>query len=166
MSNIPKNRDHLLELIETRFAKLWELIEPISEDDGTIYVDDDFSIKDIIALRVWWGDSVVKWIAAGQKGKTMAIPAEGYTWRETPALNRALAEEFDHLTLAAARKKLLATKKRLLKKIAELSDKELEQQGVFDWAGKWPVMRWVSVGSSTQYDGATRLIRKALRAAR
>lgn len=165
MSNIPKNRAHLLELIESRFTKLWRLIEPLSEDEGKLPVDEDFSIKDIIALRVWWGESVVKWIKAGQLGKAVITPAKGYTWRQTPALNIAIATKYKTMTLANARKKLRTGKNSVVKTIGTLSDEELEELEVFDWTGKWPVMRWISVGTSTQYDGAARQIRKALKAA-
>lgn len=163
MSAIPQNRAHLLELIEGRFAKLWALIEPLSEDEGTILVDDFFSIKDIVILRSWWGERVVKWIVAGQQGKAMAFPAKGYTWRQTPALNRALAEEYEEVSLVAARKKLKGAKTKVIKAIGTLTDRELEELNVFDWTEKWPVMRWISVGTSSQYDGGARLIRKALK---
>lgn len=165
MSSIPKSRDDLLELIESRYSKLWLLIENLTEAEGAIMVDDDFAIKDLIALRWWWAEQVILWIKAGQKGRTPITPAEGYTWRETPALNKSLAKTYDSLSLDETRRKLRSSKTKVVKIIHSLSDEELEQQGVYEWAGKWPLMRWISVGTSSQYDGATRQIRKALKAA-
>lgn len=163
MSSIPVDRTHLISLINSQFDKLWRLIEPITKDEALYTVDDDFTIKDLIAIRVWWSASLVKWVKSGQRGKTMALPALGYTWRDTPALNRKIAEESRTKSFAFLRKQLAANKDHILALVSELSDAELEQLDVYDWAGKWPIMRWISVSSSSQYAGATRQIRKALR---
>jgi hypothetical protein len=44
-----------------------------------------------------------------------------------------------------------------------LSDRELRRVGVFAWAGKHPVARWVSMNTATQYASARGLVRRALR---
>lgn len=163
MSNIPKNRKHLLELIDKHSAKLWLLIDELSEQQGKMKVDEDFSIKDIIVIRIWWLSSVQKWIKDGQKGKSFPLPAEGYSWQETPALNLAIAHQNKSQTLSESRKKLKQSLSRLLKLIESLSDQELTQKDQFEWTGKWPLMRWISVSSSSQFDGAVKLIRKALK---
>lgn len=166
MSSIPRDRLHLIALIDSQFAKLWDLIEPLTKDEALFTVDDDFTIKDLIAIRVWWSAALVKWIKAGQKNKTMAIPAEGYTWRDTPALNREIAQESRTKSFPSLRKNLATNKDHVLALVSELTDNELEQLGVYDWTGKWPVMRWVSVSTSSQYAGAVRQIRKALKTKR
>ncbi|NRA66219.1 MAG: ClbS/DfsB family four-helix bundle protein [Pseudobacteriovorax sp.] len=164
MSNIPKNRQHLIELLEKHFEKLWALIEGLEEADGRVQVDEDFSVKDIIVIRNWWLASVQKWVKAGQKGKEFPLPAKGYSWKDTPALNAMIAETREDETLAMNRKKLRLSHKRLLKLIGALSDSELTEVGFYEWSRKWPLMRWISVGSSSQYDSAAKLIRKALKA--
>lgn len=164
MSSIPQDRNHLVQLIDSEFAKLWQLIEPLTKADAETGVDDEFTIKDLIAIRVWWSGAVVKWIKAGLAGKTVAIPAKGYNWRQTPALNAKIADDSAAKSFTALRKKLAANKDQVLAIIAELSDDELQELDVFEWTGKWPVMRWVSVGTSTQYAGAARQIRKAHKA--
>ena len=45
-----------------------------------------------------------------------------------------------------------------------LTDRQLLRVGVFDWSGKWAVLRWVSVNTATQYVSARKMIRRALRA--
>lgn len=166
MSSIPKNRAHLVDLVETQFSKLWVLIEALTEQDSSLPVDEEHSIKDIIATRVWWSAAVVKWILAGQKGKNLDIPAKGYNWQQTPELNRHIAESSRDKSFASLKKTLKANKTKVLRVVEGLADDELQDKGVFSWTGKWPVMRWISVGTSSQYAGATRQIRKALKAAK
>jgi hypothetical protein len=55
----------------------------------------------------------------------------------------------------------------VLEAIATLPDAELLEVGVFEWAGKkWPVSRWISVNTATQYTSARKFIRRALRQAK
>jgi hypothetical protein len=53
--------------------------------------------------------------------------------------------------------------RKLIKLIDTLNDEEVTKINQFAWAGKWPIMRWISLGSSSQYHGAAKLIRKALK---
>ncbi len=163
MSNIPQNREHLLDLITGHFRKLWKLIEKLDEAQARISVDDDFTIKDIIVIRVWWLQAVQRWIKDGQQGKTFPLPSEDFNWQQTPALNRQTVDQHSSSKLSEAREQLKQLNFELLQLIDSLSDEELTKSGQFEWAGKWPVMRWISVGSSSQYDGAAKQIRKALK---
>ena len=165
MSNIPQNRDHLLDLITAHYAKLRKLIKDLSDEQGNLMVDDTFSIKDLTVIRTWWLEAVQRWITDGLDGKTFPLPAEGYKWNETPALNLQTAQQHQDTSLHDAREKLHADNYDLLRLISSLDDHQLTEVGVFEWAGKWPVMRWISVGSSSQYDGATKQIRKTLKSA-
>ena len=163
MSNIPKNREHLLDLITGNYRKLWKLIENLDATQANLMVDDDFSIRDLIVIRVWWLQAVQSWIEKGQQRLSFALPAEGFNWQQTPALNRQIVAAQQSADLPEIREQLNQSNYALLRLIDGLNDIELTETGQFEWAGKWPVMRWISVGSSSQYDSAARQIRKALK---
>ena len=78
MSNIPQNRDHLLDLITAHYAKLRKLIKDLSDEQGNLKVDETFSIKDLIVIRIWWLEAVQRWITDGLEGKTFPLPAGGF----------------------------------------------------------------------------------------
>lgn len=163
MSNIPKNRSDLVQLIETHFSKLATEFDGLDEKDASLMCDADFSIKDILAVRLWWTRAVMRWVEAGRRGEVPETPAEGYNWRETPALNKNIAQLAAKQPYEEICRELAQEKDALMQLIGSLSDKELTEAGQFDWAGKWPVMRWISIGTSSQYDGARKLIRKAMK---
>ncbi|MEM8856320.1 MAG: ClbS/DfsB family four-helix bundle protein [Pseudomonadota bacterium] len=163
MSNIPKNRSDLERLIETHFAKLRSEFEAIGEDDAQRPCDDTFSIKDILAVRLWWTRAVMDWVEAGRRGEVPIVPAKGYSWRETPALNAHIAEQAKAASYDEICQALIGEQPRLRDLIDSLSDQELTEVGQFEWAERWPVMRWISIGTSSQYAGARTLIRKAMR---
>lgn len=163
MSNIPKSRSDLFHLIDTHFAKLQKELETIDEAEAQRMCDDTFSIKDILAVRLWWTRAVMDWVEAGRRGEVPAIPAEGYNWRETPALNKSIAEQSQTLSYEHICQALKNEQTRLRHLIDSLSDQELTDVGQFQWAERWPVMRWISIGTSSQYAGARTLIRKTMR---
>ena len=52
---------------------------------------------------------------------------------------------------------------RVMDTIDSLDDRELLDVGVFLWAGKYPISRWVSINTTRQYLTARKFIRRALR---
>ncbi len=47
--------------------------------------------------------------------------------------------------------------------IEALNDEELLEVGTFDWTGKWPVSRWISINTARQYTTTRTYIRRARR---
>ncbi|WP_420549082.1 ClbS/DfsB family four-helix bundle protein [Curvivirga sp.] len=164
MSNIPKNRSHLIELIEGNFAKLSVELDTLTNEDAQLIVEEDISIKDILAVRLWWCEATLMWISVGRDGGTCELPAEEYSWQQTPALNKHIAEQAVTVSIEDLIGDLKQGVKEVLRVIDTLTEAELCDVGMFKWAGKWPVMRWVSVNTSSQFDSARKMIRRAKRA--
>lgn len=158
---IPRTRRDLIDLVRTSHDKLAAELDDAATE--TVCTEEGWTVRDLLAVRVRWTAMVLGWIRAGRDGETPVTPAPGYGWKETPRLNQDIVdaaggESFDQLTRALRRgvDEVLAT-------IDELSDEELLEAGVFEWAGKWPIARWISINTSTQYASARTLIRKARR---
>jgi hypothetical protein len=52
---------------------------------------------------------------------------------------------------------------RVMTTIDSLDDHELLDVGAFEWAGKYPISRWISINTDRQYTTARTFIRRALR---
>ena len=52
---------------------------------------------------------------------------------------------------------------RVMRTIDSLDDRELLDVGVFGWAGKYPISRWISINTARQYATARTFIRRSLR---
>ena len=163
MSKIPKNRQHLIELVEQNFAKLAQQVRLLDFDNANRVCVDELTIKDILAIRLWWCKAVCDWIEAGRKGIEIALPAEGYTWQQTPALNADIAENSQEIPYNQIIDDLYKVKSEIMRMIDQLDDRELTELNMFSWTDKWPVMRWISVNTSTQFETAAAYIRKALK---
>jgi hypothetical protein len=160
---IPKTRDELTELVESSWEKLRRELDEAGPKVAQLNCVDDWTVKDLLAVRAWWTESVLDWIDAGRRGESPTLPAPGYSWRETPRLNADIVEAARSEPFRAIRDRLEKGFSRVLATIDALDDTELLQVGIFDWADKWPVARWISVNTARQYTTARTFIRRALR---
>lgn len=163
---IPTTRRELAERIEGSFDKLTTTLDAGGRRLGTRMCTDDWSVKDVLAVRSWWTESICDWIEAGQRGDTFALPAEDYRWNQTPGLNQGVVRANARNSFRSVRERLAKGCARILRVVAALSDHELLDAGALEWAGKHPVARWVSMNTATQYTSARTMIRRALREVR
>ena len=160
---IPKTRNELTELVTTSFAKLRTELDDGGPALAELPCVDNWSVKDLLAVRAWWTESVVDWIEAGRRGETPTTPATGYGWKETPRLNENVVQAARNQSYRTIRTRLERGMARVLTTIDALDNTELLEVGAFDWAGKWPIARWLSVNTARQYTTARTFIRRALR---
>ena len=158
---IPRTREDTVSLVATTFEKL--MAELGTADIGSFPCVDDWTVKDLLAVRGWWTRSVADWIEAGARGEKLDLPAKGYRWNETPRLNADIVKRARAVSYRRTLSDLRRGYDRVMKLIDELDDHELLQPGVFVWAGKWPVARWISINTARQYTTARTFIRRAIR---
>ncbi len=121
-------------------------------------------MRELLAVRAWWTESVVRWIRAGQRGEVPVTPAPGYRWRDTPRLNASIVRRARSQAYGTIAGRLARGYGRVLATIDALDDRSLLEAGVFEWAGSYPVSRWISINTARQYVTARSYVRKALRA--
>jgi len=160
---IPNTRAELTDLTRSTFENLCAELEAAGARVGSLPCVDDWSIKDLLTVRVWWTESVIDWIEAGRRGEIPVTPAEGYPWNETPRLNADVVKAARREPFRAVRARLERGVERVMRTIDSLDDRELLEVGVFAWAGKYPIARLISINTARQYTTARTFIRRALR---
>jgi hypothetical protein len=160
---IPTTRKALNELVASTFEKLESELDAEGPEVGNLRCVDEWTVKDLLAVRAWWTESVVEWIEGGRRGESLTTPAQGYGWNETPRLNADIVSRARNEPYAAVRIRLRKGFESVLALIASLDERELLSPEVFPWAGKWPVSRWISINTARQYVTARTFIRRALR---
>lgn len=160
---IPKTRSELTDLVSTSYTKLRKELEAAGPEITALPCVDEWSVKDLLAVRAWWTERVVDWIETGRRGELPTTPAPGYGWHETPRLNAAVVRASKNEGYRHIRDRLDRGVERVLATITSLDDAELLDTRVFDWTGKWPISRWISVNTARQYTTARTYIRRALR---
>ncbi len=61
---IPNTRAELTDLTRSTFEKLRAELEAAGARVGNLPCVDDWSVKDLLAVRVWWAENVIDWIEA------------------------------------------------------------------------------------------------------
>ena len=160
---IPKTRAELTSQVRSSFAKLRDELDAAGPGIAELPCVDDWSVKDLLAVRMWWTKHVIDWVEAGKRGETPATPAQGYRWNETPRLNMDVVLENRGESYSSIRAGLEQGYRRVMDTVDSLDDTELLDVGVFPWAGKYPVSRWISINTTRQYLTARTYIRRAIR---
>lgn len=160
---IPTTRHELLAQIEPAFSKLKAELHDLDANLADEICVADWTVKDLLAVRLWWTRAVLDWIDCGRHGNNPELPASGYGWNETPRLNAAIVQAAAQLSATQLIDDLDAQYRRLLVTIDELNDAELTQVGQFTWAGNYPICRWLSINTTRQYVTARTHIRRAKR---
>ncbi len=165
MSTIPRTRAQLVDLLRSTFDALSRELDDLGPRAGNLPCTDEWRLVDLLAVRAWWTESVLDWVAAGRRGSKPITPAVGYRWNETPRLNADIVRAARRESLAGVRGRLDRGYRRALRTIERLDDRQLLGVGVFEWAGKYPIARWLSLNTARQYATARTLIRRAARRA-
>lgn len=160
---IPKTRAELTSQIHSSYTKLRAELDAAGSSIAELPCIDEWSVKDLLAVRAWWTERVVDWVEAGKRGETPTTPARGYRWNETPRLNRDVVIEDRRRSYRSVRAELERGYRRVIATVDSLGDDELLEVGVFPWAGKYPVSRWISINTTRQYLTARTYIRRAIR---
>jgi hypothetical protein len=156
----PTSRAELIELVSASFAKLEAELDRRGATLGKRIVVDDWTARDLLAVRAWWTHAVADWIEAGGRGETPVLPAEGYRWNETPRLNAELVRRARRESYRAVRALLASGVERVLAQIDELDDHALLDVCPESWTGRWPLARWISINTARQYATARTAIRR------
>ena len=159
----PRSRSELLGALEVAFEALRRAICDRDEIFGALPAVDDWSVRELLAVRVWWTERIPMWIEAGRSGISPPLPAEGFRWTDTPRLNAMVVAASKEETLGQTWGRLEAGFHAVGRAIETLTDRELLETGVFDWADRWPVARWVAINTTRQYTTARTHIRRAAR---
>ena len=163
---IPGTRAELTDLVRTTFDKLQLELDEAGPKVGSLQCIDDWTVKDLLAVRAWWTENVIDWIEAGKRGEVPVVPAEGYQWNETPKLNADIVKRARRESYRSIRNRLTRGFQRVMQTIESLDDRELLDVGVFTWAGNYPISRWISINTARQYTTARTFVRRALRNSR
>lgn len=160
----PKTKKELLALSQANYRKLLDFIESLSEMER----HQEFPLgylnrnsTDVLAHLHHWHLLVLDWYAVGMSGKKPDMPAKGYTWKTVPELNRAIWEKYREVNYPNVKKLLDSSFIAIQNLIETHSDEELFEKKKYQWTGTTSLGAYLISATSSHYDWAYKLIRKA-----
>lgn len=157
-----RSKDELVEDIIAEHGALLDLLRPLDEHQcGAAGVwGDGWSVCDLLAHLAEWHRMLLTWFAEGERGENPAMPSPGYTWRETPRLNRAIWEKHRGRSLRSVRGDFESTYREVLQWVHDLPEEDLLQAGRWHWAGKNPLVTYVGANTASHYRFAQKVIKR------
>lgn len=119
-----------------------------------------WSVKDILGHLDTWHEMFLIWERAGAAGETVEMPAPGYSWKETPALNDEIYQRIKDDSYEVVVARLKRSHKAVRGVIESYSEDDLFTKRRFKWTGSTSVGSYAASATSSHYDWARKLIRK------
>jgi len=162
----PTTKEELLNLSLENYNKLLDYINALSEDEqkrefpeGTL----NRTISDVIFHLHEWHLLMLNWYEIGMKGERPPMPAAGYTWKTLPDFNRKIWEKYKDETLEDAKSNFDKSFKQVQNLISSHSNDELFEKKRYKWTGTTSLGAYLVSCTSSHYDWALKLIKKAQR---
>ena len=112
----PVSKDELLIQSKEKFSNLFSLVESLSKEKqemSFLFEDRDKNIRDVFGHLHEWHLMMLEWYKTGMKNEKPDIPAKGFTWKTTPALNILIWKKYQNLDLTTVEKKLIESHKHI-----------------------------------------------------
>ena len=160
----PTNREELLGLSETNFNHLLDVITTIPNPDdefpkGTM----NRNVRDVLVHLHYWHLLFLNWYSVGMAGQKPIMPEEGYSWKETPELNKKIWCEAQGISL----QEVIICLKKSYGEIRDIIEshrhEELFEKKRYKWTGSTSLAAYLISATSSHYDWAIKLIQKAQR---
>ncbi len=160
----PKTKLELIQLSNYNFDKLFTYVNSFDKQEqlkefpkGTM----NRSIRDVLAHLHHWHLMVLNWYKIGMTGKKLEMPAKGYTWKTTPALNLEIWKKYSNSDLEIIKSNLQDSFSRIQKIINKHSEEELFEKKRYKWTGTTSLASYLISATSSHYYWAFQLIKKA-----
>jgi hypothetical protein len=121
---------------------------------------DGWTVVDLVAHLAEWQTMFLTWCADGARGIAPQMPAPGYTWRETPRLNRDIWAKHKHRSLVAVRDDFDAGYGRIGQLVERLPEEALLRPGHFPWTGKHPLTTYLGPNTVSHYRFGTKVLKR------
>ncbi|MDO5104770.1 ClbS/DfsB family four-helix bundle protein [Capnocytophaga sp.] len=162
----PQSKEELLFLAEENYRKIRLFIDELSESqretdfpEGTL----NRNVRDVIGHLYHWHLLFLTWYEIGMRGEKPAIPKEGYTFTDTPRLNRTIWEECQGVPLETMQILFEKSHRQVFSIIEKHTDTELFTKKMYCWTGSTSLGAYLVSATSSHYDWALKLLRKSLK---
>lgn len=161
-----KTKSELLAITHKEFDKLAKLIDAVNAETALEKLDEDTSIKDVIAHRAHWIDLFLGWYTDGLAGKTVYFPAEGYKWNELKRFNADLRQRQSDLSWPEAVASLQRGYRKLTAFMEGCSNRELYGGPMKGASNAWTPGRWAEAAGPSHFRSASKFLRSVIRQSR
>jgi len=160
----PKTKEELLQAGQVNYSKLTNFIASMPDAEqkadfppGTL----NRNIRDVLMHLHHWHGMMLEWHKVGMAGNKPEMPAPGYTWKTTPALNQWIQEKYSQVLLEEAKTELDKSYYHVRAVIEAHTNEELFEKKRFKWTGTTSLGAYLISATTSHYEWALKLIKKS-----
>lgn len=162
----PTTRDELLDRASVEYDLLHRMVDgldPARREAEFPFEDRDRRVRDVIGHLRAWQEMMLGWYEEGMAGGRPVMPAPGYTWSTTAALNEEIWRSMQDSSLESERSRLAATQTRIMAVVEAHTDVELFTKRYYPWTGSTSLGAYLVSATSSHFTWARTKLRKAIR---
>ncbi len=158
------SKQELLQAIAKERAALETYLDSLTDQQKVVSgVVGNWSVKDVLGHLIEWEQMCLGWYLAGLRDETPPLPAPGFKWNQTPALNQQIFEKHSDRALDDIQRQFHDSHLEILAVIQGLSNEQLFKPGQYRWTGKNTMGTYFVSATSSHYLWARKEIRKGLK---
>ncbi len=162
----PLNKKTLQKGSIDQFNKLIQLIDSLSIKDqkkefpaGTL----NRNIRDVLSHIHHWNIMFLEWYKIGMSGEKPMMPAEGYSWKELPELNKIIWKKYQKHSLIKSNKLLHQSFEEIIQIVHKHSDEELFTKKKYAWTGSTSLGAYITSAIYSHNIWGYKIIKKAIK---
>lgn len=162
----PRTKDELLHLSQLNFDKLMRFIQALPESEQSTEFPEgtlNRNIRDVLGHLHHWHLMMAEWYHVGMDGQKPEMPAPGFTWKTVPELNRQIQKTYCETPLSEVSELVKESHLVLRQVIHQHSNEELFEKKYYPWTGSTSLGSYLISATSSHYDWALKLIKRARR---
>ena len=162
----PTTKADLIQAANDQFAKLWTLIDEMSDEEKSADIvpnERDKNVRDVLVHLYEWHCLLLNWIQTNTNGKPAPFLPAPYNCKTYPQMNVAFWEKHQNTSYTDAEAMLKKTHKEVMAIIETFSNEALFSKGAFDWTGTTTLGSYCVSATSSHYDWAMKDIKNALK---
>ena len=162
----PTSKSDLIQAANDQFAKLWTLIDEMSDEEKSADIvpnERDKNVRDVLVHLYEWHCLLLNWIRSNTNRNPAPFLPVPYNWKTYPQMNVVFWEKHQNTSYTNAETMLKKTHKEVLALIETFSNEALFSKGTFDWTGTTTLGSYCVSATSSHYDWAIKDIKKALK---
>jgi len=121
---------------------------------------DGWTVVDLVAHLAEWHAMFLRWYGDGLAGREPVMPAPGFKWNETPALNRSIWEKHRGRSFEAAWEEFSRSYVEIVELVEGLPEDALLEPGHFSWTRKNALVAYLGPNTASHYRFATKVLRR------
>ena len=162
----PTTKADLIQAANDQFAKLWSLIDEMSDEEKSADIvpnERDKNVRDVLVHLYEWHCLLLNWIRSNTNRNPAPFLPAPYNWKTYPQMNVVFWEKHQNTSYTDAETMLKKTHKEVMALIETFSNEDLFSKGAFDWTGTTTLGSYCVSATSSHYDWAFKDIKKALK---